>query len=192
LLGDRTTGDYAFRVTASTSSRTSTADPPDDAGVDSAVDRDVFTLARMARVLERACTDLTLPQSRLLAFISRGEERASNLAERLALARPTVSATIDTLVDRALLERTAVDNDRRAVRLTITADGHTAMRGTEQAMRARLDDILAHADDPDLVCGALAQLADALTASFAANKAAKAAAAAGISEPDEPARASQA
>ncbi|MET0627101.1 MAG: MarR family transcriptional regulator [Acidimicrobiia bacterium] len=139
------------------------------------VDRDVFTLARMARVLERACTDITLPQYRLLAFISRGEERASNLAERLALTRPTVSATIDTLVERALLERTAIDTDRRAVRLTITPEGRRSMDGAEAAMRSRLDDVLDAADDPDLVRAALEQLGAALSASAAAAKVAKAA-----------------
>ncbi|HEX5587587.1 MAG TPA: MarR family transcriptional regulator [Acidimicrobiia bacterium] len=139
------------------------------------VDPDVFALARMARVLERACTDITLPQYRLLAFVSRGEERASNLAERLALARPTVSATIDTLVERALLERTAIDTDRRAVRLTITAEGRELMRAADAAMRARLDDIVAAADDPDLVRTALEQLAAALTATATAARAAKSA-----------------
>src|SRR5688572_27965909 len=98
-------------------------------------DRDVLTLAWLARVLERACADVTLPQYRLLALIVRGEERASDLAERLALTRPTVSATIETLVERGLLERTTVDTDRRAVRLTITAQGRGAMLAAELAMR---------------------------------------------------------
>ena len=102
-------------------------------------------------MLERACTDLTLPQYRLLALIVSGEERASHIAGRLALAKPTVSATIDTLVERGLLERTAVDTDRRAVRLTITADGRDAMRAAEGAMRARLDEVLAAVDDADAV-----------------------------------------
>ena len=135
------------------------------------LDRDVLTLAWLARVLERACTDVTLPQYRLLALIVRGEERASTLAERLALARPTVSATIDTLVERGLLERTAVDTDRRAVRLTITADGRDAMLAAEGTMRTRLDEILAAVDDADLVRAALAQLAGGLAASAAAARA---------------------
>jgi DNA-binding MarR family transcriptional regulator len=132
------------------------------------VDRDVLTLAWLARVLERACTDVTLPQYRLLALIVRGEERASTLAGQLALARPTVSATIDTLVERGLLERTTVDTDRRAVRLTITDRGREAMLGAERAMRARLDEILAAVDDPALVRTALGQLAGGLAASKAA------------------------
>ena len=156
------------------------------------VDPDVFTLARMARVLERACIDITLPQYRLLAFISRGEERASNLAERLALTRPTVSATIDTLVERALLERTAIDTDRRAVRLTITPEGRRLMHGAETAMRSRLDDILDAADDPELVRTALDQLGNALAASNAASRAAKAAQAGDVATTDAAASAAPA
>ena len=142
--------------------------PADRPAAEPGFDRDVLTLAWVARVLERACADITLPQYRLLALIVRGEERASNLAERLALARPTVSATIDTLVDRGLLERTAVHGDRRAVRLTITPRGHDAMQSAEQGMRARLEEILACVDDADLVRAALGQLAAGLTASAAA------------------------
>jgi DNA-binding MarR family transcriptional regulator len=137
-------------------------------------DRDVLTLAWLARVLERACADVSLPQYRLLALIVRGEERASDLAERLGLTRPTVSATIETLVERGLLEGTTVDTDRRAVRLSITPRGRDAMLSAELAMRARLDEILAAVDEPDVVRAALDQLAAGLAASAAAAKAAKA------------------
>ncbi len=149
--------------------RPSRPDPQPAAG-GPGFDRDVLTLAWLARVLERACSDVTLPQYRLLALIVRGEERASTLAGQLALARPTVSATIDTLVERGLLERTAVDTDRRAVRLTITERGRAAMLTAERAMRDRLDEILAAVDDPELVRDALGQLAGGLAASKAATR----------------------
>ena len=137
------------------------------------LDHEVLTLARIARVLERACDDLTLPQYRLLAFIVRGEERASNLADQLALTRPTVSATIDTLVDRGLLERTSIDGDRRAVRLTITPAGTDALRAAQEAMRARLDDLLSYAEDAAAVHAALAQLTSAFPVMQATNRAAR-------------------
>ena len=127
----------------------------------------------MARVLERACTELTLPQYRLLGFIARGDERASDIADRLALTRPTVSATIDTLVERGLLERTAIDSDRRAVRLTVTPAGDQVMLATQAALRARLDDVLAHADDRALVDRALGELGAAMVAERAARRAAR-------------------
>lgn len=126
------------------------------------MDRDVLTLARLARVLERSCTDLTLAQYRLLAMIADGAERASHLAGELALTKPTVSATIDTLVERGLVEREAVDGDRRATRLSVTAAGRTALAVAEAAMRDRLDDVLGRVDDADAVRHSIAQLRLAL------------------------------
>ena len=126
------------------------------------MDRDVLTLARIARVLERACTDLTLAQYRLLAMIADGAERASHLAGELALTKPTVSATIDTLVERGLVEREAVDGDRRATRLTVTEPGRAALLVAESSMRERLDDVLARVDDPVALRQSLTQLQSAL------------------------------
>ncbi len=127
-------------------------------------DREILTLVWVARELERACTDLTLPQYRLLALIVRGEERASGLAGQLALARPTVSAAVETLVANGLVERTSVDGDRRAIRLTITPAGRAALRVAERAMREKLDAFLSDVRDPSVVEDALAQLAGALAA----------------------------
>ena len=130
------------------------------------VDVDVLTLARMARLLERACTDLdpplTLAQYRLLAMIGGGAERASEIAGRLALTKPTVSATVDTLVERALVTRAAADDDRRALRLQLTAEGERVLETAEVAMRARLDDVLARVDDRAAVTHALTALGDGL------------------------------
>ena len=80
----------------------------------------MLTLARLARLLERACTPLTLAQYRLLAMIAGGAERASELAGQLALTKPTVSATLDTLVDRGLI--TPRDGRRRPPRHTPPTD----------------------------------------------------------------------
>jgi DNA-binding MarR family transcriptional regulator len=126
------------------------------------VDEAVLTLARLARLLERACPDLTLSQYRLLAMIAAGAERASQIAGRLALTKPTVSATIDTLVERGLVSRAVAYEDRRALRLQITDEGRAVFSAAEGAMRERLDDLLARVDDPERVHAALAQLHAAL------------------------------
>jgi DNA-binding MarR family transcriptional regulator len=127
-------------------------------------DREILTLVWVVRELERACTDLTLPQYRLLALIVGGEERASGLAGQLALARPTVSAAVETLVGNGMVERTSVDGDRRAIRLTITPAGRRALQTAESAMREKLDALLCDVRDPQLVADALDQLAGALSA----------------------------
>ena len=127
----------------------------------------VRTLARLARVLERSCGELTLPQYRLLAMISEGSERATALASKLALAKPSVSAMVDALVERDLVTRARVDGDRRAVRLQLTLSGETALRGAEVAMAENLQPLLDRCDDATVVDAALAQLATALDAAFA-------------------------
>ena len=131
------------------------------------VDTEVLTLARLARLLERACTDpagaqLTLAQYRLLAMIADGAERASQLAGRLALTKPTVSATIDTLVERGLVTRATAADDRRALRLQTTPAGVVVLGIAETAMRGRLDDVLARVDDPAAVRASLTELHAAL------------------------------
>jgi DNA-binding MarR family transcriptional regulator len=141
------------------------------------VDADLLTLARLARVLERACGELepplTLAQYRLLAMIASGSDRASHLAGLLALAKPTVSATVDTLVERNLVERSTSSDDRRVTTLSVTADGRGVLTSAEVSLRARLDGVLAHVDDPTAVSGSLASLSDALDERRAERRAAR-------------------
>jgi DNA-binding MarR family transcriptional regulator len=131
------------------------------------MDRDVLTLARISRLLERACSSsgqppLTLAQYRLMAMIGSGTSRASQLAGRLALAKPTVSATLDTLVERGLVDRTTAPDDRRVTSLSLTDAGRAAVGDAEIAMRTRLDDVLAHVEQPEMVRNALAALGHGL------------------------------
>jgi DNA-binding MarR family transcriptional regulator len=128
------------------------------------MDDELMTLARLARLLERACTEITLAQYRLLAMIADGAERASQIAGRLALTKPTVSATIETLVERGLVTRATADDDRRAFRLQITSEGWAVLATAERAMRERLDEVLAWVDDADDVRASFAQLHAALDA----------------------------
>jgi len=142
------------------------------------VDDDLLTLARLARLLERACGELhppvTLAQYRLLAMIGSGADRASRLAGQLALAKPTVSATIDTLVERGLVGRASSRDDRRVTTLTVTERGQQELTAAEAAMRARLDDVLGRLDDPVAVSRALSALGSGLDERREARRAARA------------------
>ena len=126
------------------------------------VDAQVRTLARLARMLERGAGELSLPQYRVLAMVDEGGERASHLAERLAVAKPTVTAVVDGLVDRGFLKRTADCDDRRATRITLTSAGRRALYDAEAAMSTRLQEVLSHVDNPADVEAALQQLTIAL------------------------------
>ena len=84
------------------------------------------------------------------------------LAERLAVAKPTITAVVDGLVDRRLVAREAVVGDRRSIRVALTPAGVVALRAAEQEMGETLGRIFEHARDRDVLLGALLDLDDAL------------------------------
>jgi DNA-binding MarR family transcriptional regulator len=119
-------------------------------------------LARASRLLERASGELNLSQYRVLAAIAAGDERASRIAERLALGKPTISATVESLRQRGLLTRTGVDEDQRAAALRLTTDGQTALRTAERAMTDRIQSLAARTPDPAAFVQSLVWLDDAV------------------------------
>jgi DNA-binding MarR family transcriptional regulator len=122
----------------------------------------IRALARMARQLERSSGDLNLAHYRVLAAVADGDERASRVAARLALGKPTVSAAVESLTKRGLLSREDAADDRRAATLTLTPAGEAALAEVEEGMLERLDDLCARTPDPDAVLDALARLGEAL------------------------------
>ena len=135
---------------------------PAETNTDAARARAVRGLALAARSLEHAAGDLTLAQYRVLAFVAAGTERSSLVAEGLALARPTVTAAVDGLVERKFLTREAVEGDRRSLRLAVTSAGADALSAAERSMGERLDAVLEHARDPQALVAALCDLDDAV------------------------------
>jgi DNA-binding MarR family transcriptional regulator len=135
--------------------------------------RVVRALALAARRLERATADLTLAQYRVLALVAGGDERSSLVAERLAVARPTVTAVVDGLVERGYLTREAVAGDRRSQRLVVTDPGRVALVASEESMAAAIAEVLDDAADRDALVGALLDLDDALSAFYARRLAAR-------------------
>jgi len=133
---------------------------------DSDLTRAARALAFSARALERAAgeCELTLAQYRVLALVAAGDERSSLLAERLAVAKPTITAIVEGLVERGCIERASVEGDRRSIRLTLTKPGQQALRVVERTMAEVLDRIFGYARDRDGVLTALADLDDALAA----------------------------
>jgi DNA-binding MarR family transcriptional regulator len=123
-----------------------------------------LTLA--ARSLERAAAacDLTLAQYRVLALIDAGDERSTLLADRLAVAKPTITAVVDGLVERGFVAREAVAGDRRSIRVVLTPAGVGALRVAETEMADALGRIFEHARNQDALVCALLDLDDALAA----------------------------
>jgi DNA-binding MarR family transcriptional regulator len=123
-------------------------------------------LALAARALERAAAarDLTLAQFRVLALVAAGDERSTHLADRLAVAKPTITAVVDGLVERGFVAREAVAGDRRSIRVALTPSGIGALRRAEEEMSETLGRIFEHARERDVLLGALLDLDDALAA----------------------------
>jgi DNA-binding MarR family transcriptional regulator len=130
-----------------------------------AVDAPTLTLARLNRVLENhGSKDLSLPQYRVLGVLATGGERATQLASRLGVTKPTLTALVDSLVERGLVARDTPAGDRRAVRLSITAAGRSMLTSSGKQFRAAFEDVLSRCPDRDAVLAALAQLSAALDA----------------------------
>jgi long-chain acyl-CoA synthetase len=122
----------------------------------------IRTLARLGRLLENSPTEISITQYRLLALVDADVERASALAGRLALSKPTITAAVDGLVERGLVVRGEVTGDRRATSIRLTPAGRKALRAAEAEMSARLDPILDRCDDRDAVLAAVDQVGRAL------------------------------
>ncbi|HEY8545114.1 MAG TPA: MarR family transcriptional regulator [Acidimicrobiales bacterium] len=108
-------------------------------------------VAFTARRLERSLGEMTLPQFRVLALVASSTERASRIAERAAVSRPSLTGLLDGLEARGWVRRVLVDGDRRGVLLEVTDDGRDALGNAERCMAAALDSLLTDPDgtDPD-------------------------------------------
>ena len=97
-----------------------------------------------------------------MIILTAGDERSSLLADRLSVAKPTITAVVDGLVERGLVARDAVAGDRRSIRVSLTAAGVGALRAAEAEMNETLGRIVEHVRDRDALIGALVDLDDAL------------------------------
>ena len=97
-------------------------------------------LARLARVAEQACqsTGISLPQYRLLVSVSDGAQRASELAARVGVSRPTLTSLVDGLEQAGLLRRQPVPTDRRGIELVPTVEGLGAVERADAALTRRM------------------------------------------------------
>jgi DNA-binding MarR family transcriptional regulator len=103
------------------------------------------TAAWLAKQVELglATVDLSLSQYRILGLLAEGSAMSSSLAERLAVRPPSVTAVIDGLVSRGLVERTHSEDDRRRISLAMTAKGQAELESADLAVNGRLEQIAA-------------------------------------------------
>lgn len=107
--------------------------------------------ARLAKQVDRALgeVNLSLPQYRLLANLSEGPSAASELAERLIVSRPSVTALADGLVERGLVHRRPEPGDRRSVIHVLTDGGRDVVALADAAIDRRMGDLAGHLSESE-------------------------------------------
>ena len=96
-----------------------------------------------------AGVDLTLAQYRVLGLLAEGSAMSSAISDRLAVRPPSVTALVDGLVARGLVDRRADAGDRRRVAVTVTAAGLELLAAADAAVDARLVEIASWLGDDD-------------------------------------------
>ena len=97
----------------------------------------IMVILRLFRGLECVGRGRRIPsQYRIMKLAGAGGERSTRLAQRLAVAKPTLTATADGLVAAFYACRAAEPGDRRVVRLSLTAAGRAALDRADAAYPA--------------------------------------------------------
>ncbi len=82
--------------------------------------------------------DLSPSQYRTLIVLAAGSARSSFLADRLDVRPPSVTAVVDGLVSRGLVDRRAAEGDRRCVAHVLTDEGRRVLAAADEALDTRL------------------------------------------------------
>jgi long-chain acyl-CoA synthetase len=96
-----------------------------------------------------AQVDLTLPQYRVLGILAEGSAAASGLAGRLAVRPSSVTAIIDGLAARGLVDRKHEEGDRRRIALRLTDEGARIVTEADLSVDNYLASIAACLPDED-------------------------------------------
>ena len=114
-----------------------------------------------ARVIRRAIADpndpdrLTLPQLRAMQAISRADAPGAlnaQLARELQVAAPSMTAMIDGLVERGLVDRSIDPHNRRQVLILLTEIGAVRLAEMEEMMHARLQQVIDYLNPEQRQC----------------------------------------
>ncbi len=128
----------------------------------------VRALSRLSRLIERASDSLSPADYRVMSAIVEGEARASRLASRLLLGKPTISSTVDSLSRRGLIVKSNVEGDNRAIELSLSQEGAELFAAMEERMTRQLDLLAQRTPDGEAVIRSLGWLGVVIEESMAA------------------------
>jgi DNA-binding MarR family transcriptional regulator len=129
----------------------------------------VRALSRLSRLVERASDELSGADYRVMAAIASGEARATRLASRLALGKPAISSSIDSLSKRGLIVKSSVEGDNRAIQLSLSEEGAELFDRMESRMVRQLELLAERTPEPGKTVQALTWLGDVIEASMVAH-----------------------
>jgi DNA-binding MarR family transcriptional regulator len=107
--------------------------------------------ARLTRLLMRSgAHKLSRTEVGVLATLSDGPRRITELAQTEALAQPTVTQLVDKLEGRGLVARARSDQDARVVNVEVTDKGTEVFEEVRGEIRANMREALADLPDAEL------------------------------------------
>jgi DNA-binding MarR family transcriptional regulator len=101
------------------------------------------------RLLARHQPSLTVPQYLAIRAIATESVSGSELARRTGVSGPAVSQLLAGLVDSGLIERRAMEDDRRRQALALSPAGEQAFQSAQALLRERLGALLADLPHPE-------------------------------------------
>lgn len=118
-------------------------DDDDDVVVDAILSASRALVAVAARSLAHVADDVTLAQYRVLVEIAaRGPLRLADLALALWVERSTATRMCDRLARKDLVSRRRLAEDRRGVRVSLTAAGRDLVAEVSRRRRAEIGRIV--------------------------------------------------
>jgi DNA-binding MarR family transcriptional regulator len=108
----------------------------------------MLVMRTVAADMRRSANSIAPPQMGLLMKIGDGPTTMSSLARSHAVSLPTISKSVDILVDRGWVARWVDRDDRRQTMVRLTAKGRRVLAGimsrTEKQVAARLAPLQPH------------------------------------------------
>jgi DNA-binding MarR family transcriptional regulator len=144
-----------------------------DACASDLVDTVPLVMRVIRQHLRRHRSGLTVPQFRTLWFVSTAAGHClSAVADFIGLSLPAMSRLVDGLVEKRLLSRKPCDEDRRHVRLSLTAKGEATLREARELAQAHVAEALAQlsVDQRETVASAMQILRNVFTPELASEQ----------------------
>ena len=95
--------------------------------------------------------NLTNDQHYILRYIHQsGSCTSTELADVFEVNKSAITATINRMVERGLIERTRDENDRRVVYLTLTAEGIELYQKAQDKIHHLVESIITQFKEPEI------------------------------------------